>query len=372
MMRNPILLGLIGALIAALVVARIAAAPGLQAPIADGNQALQQDAALLLLAGVGISLQPAIGELNRVLLEKEAATFAGLWIEHQPDYHVVVSFTEIDPEFLATYVEAALIDGVEVRTAPVPLAALESARMAAMQIASRLGIPASSAVNVVLNRAELYVLDQGHLDAALRAAGMQLPENAAVITWQALPTHVTDIYGGQALPTCTSGFAVSDPTSGEKGITTAGHCSDAQSFNGSALIYKGGTPDSLSGPYDIQWHRADHAFTVRNLVFDGTNNRLIYGVKFRRSQAVGEWVCKYGLNSGYACGTLATNTQDGVNVRVDNVSVKARDSGGPWFWSNTAYGTTQSTCTLAGGQPCAIYGPADHIFDQLHVNILTK
>ena len=107
-------------------------------------------------------------------------------------------------------------------------------------------------------------------------------------------------------------------------------------------------------------------------MFDGTNNRFIYGYEFRSSQAIGEWVCKYGMSTGYACGTIANNAQDGVNIRIDNMSVNFGDSGGPWFWNNTAYGSTQSKCTLGNGQPCVIYGPVDHIYNQLQVSILTN
>lgn len=36
----------------------------------------------------------SIGAINGTLQEKEAGTFAGLWIQHRPDYRVVVAFTK--------------------------------------------------------------------------------------------------------------------------------------------------------------------------------------------------------------------------------------------------------------------------------------
>jgi hypothetical protein len=35
----------------------------------------------------------SIGEINAALQQKEATTFAGLWIQHRPEYRVVVAFT---------------------------------------------------------------------------------------------------------------------------------------------------------------------------------------------------------------------------------------------------------------------------------------
>ena len=45
----------------------------------------------------------SIGALNARLHEKEVATFAGLWIEHRPDYRVVVAFTRDAAATLAKY-----------------------------------------------------------------------------------------------------------------------------------------------------------------------------------------------------------------------------------------------------------------------------
>jgi hypothetical protein len=355
-------------------------AQNMETPIAYGDKALIRDATQYAnTMGVGLDeavtrlkLQGAIGELNRVLTEKEADTFAGLWIQHQPSYRVIVRFTNVDNPNLKSYFDESLVDIAELRSAKLSLVQLEEARSEAASLADRLEIPASSAVNVITNQAELYVLNPASLDVAVRQAAAQLPPNVEVIEFEELPTPVADIFGGKALASCTSGFSVVYYPSGEKGVTTAGHCSNSQSFNGVGLIFKWGTPDYPSGLYDIQWHKTDHAFTVRNLVFDGAYNRFIYNYKFRTSQAIGEWVCKYGMITGYACGTIATNAQDGVNVRIDNLSANFGDSGGPWFYNNTAYGSTQSKCTLSNGQPCVIYGPVDHIYNQLQVSILTN
>ena len=52
--------------------------------------------------------EESIGALNGTLQEKEAGTFAGLWIEHQPDYRVVVAFTRNAAATLAKYTKDPL------------------------------------------------------------------------------------------------------------------------------------------------------------------------------------------------------------------------------------------------------------------------
>ncbi len=317
-----------------------------------------------------LQLQNEIGELNRKLIEKEADTFAGLWIQHNPDYRVIVMFTQNGDATIRPYVQnGPLVDLVKVSIARATLTDLENARFQAAQIASKSGVSFTSAVNIQKNQAELYVQDATLLINELLKVNAQLPSNVEVVKFSELPRNVSEIGGGVNLSTCTSGFSVMEP-SGIKGITTAGHCENAQSYLGVNLPFWSGTPDGGGTAYDIQWHRADQAFAVRNWIWDGSSNRPIYNVRFRASQNVGDWVCKFGRTTGYGCGTVATTSQDGVNVRLDDITVDYGDSGGPWYVNTTAYGTTIARCMLGNGNPCAIYGPVDQIYNILGLTIL--
>lgn len=340
-----------------------------------GEEALMQDAKMYASRfGVDLDeairrlkLQSEIGDLNAELAAKERDTFAGLWIQHQPEYRVIVRFTRNGGVTIRPYIEnGPLADIIEIRTASVTLAELEADRDQAARIARGLGIRDFSAINIIENRAELYVLDPEQLNIALRKANLQLPANVEVIKVNELPREVDAIFGGLALTTCTSGFSVKN-SSGTKGITTAGHCRNSQQYHGVNLPL---VDEVWSDPYDIQWHTAP-GFTVRNLVFDGTYARPIYGVKFRASQSVGEWVCKYGKTTHYGCGQIVLTNFQGVNVAVD-IPVDNGDSGGPWFWYNTAYGTTKYACTFGDGSHGAIYVPVDQIYGILGLTILTN
>jgi hypothetical protein len=54
----------------------------------------------------------SIGAINAALQEKEAGTFAGLWIQHQPEYRVVVAFTRDAAGTLAKYTKDPLFKPV--------------------------------------------------------------------------------------------------------------------------------------------------------------------------------------------------------------------------------------------------------------------
>lgn len=153
------------------------------------------------------------------------------------------------------------------------------------------------------------------------------------------------------------GFSVMN-ASGIKGVTTAGHCPDIETYNNVNLPFMDGNP---GGIVDIQWNRADLVFTVRNLIWDGIYTRYIFDSKPRALQSVGEWVCKNGKTTGYACGTITATDQDGFNIRVNGVVMQGGDSGGPWFWNNTAYGTSISVMVQLDGRVDSIYGPVDNI-----------
>jgi hypothetical protein len=55
----------------------------------------------------------SIGPINAALHEKEAGTFAGLWIQHRPDYRVVVGFTRNAAATLAKYTKDPLFKAVD-------------------------------------------------------------------------------------------------------------------------------------------------------------------------------------------------------------------------------------------------------------------
>jgi len=130
-----------------------------------------------------LQLQDAIGELGARLERQEAETFAGLWIQHEPEYRVVVVFTRDSEDTIRPYVEnTPLADLIEVRNGEATYDELVTAQQQAQRQVARLGLPISSGINVFENQVELYVTDRALFDSAMQAAHIQLPPYVVVIS----------------------------------------------------------------------------------------------------------------------------------------------------------------------------------------------
>ena len=160
-------------------------------------------------------------------------------------------------------------------------------------------------------------------------------------------------------------------SNGVKGILTAAHCTDTISYLGVNLPFQN---SAYGGPFDFQWHTAP-GFDVRNLAYDGTNNRYIFSTKHHDNQAIGSWVCKHGAATGYTCGYIsdknydpgANFTADFIRVHRDGVDLSSGgDSGCPWFFSNIAYGVH------TGGIGDDSYYMAVNYIDFLGLSVLTN
>jgi hypothetical protein len=225
----------------------------------------------------------------------------------------------------------------------------------------------TTGINVIENYIDLYVEETNYvLSPLIQNARIPFPEHIRIIKAKKVKREVAAIYGGLGLTNCTSGFSVVD-AEGTKGVTTAGHCNNVQFYNGVELLYQAGTIPGQA--FDIQWHQADHAFNIEGKIEDGLGGRTILKEKLRVHQVIGGFVCKYGNTTGRACGSIAEIYINGINVRVD-IPVLDGDSGGPWFLSDMAYGTTIYRCVLMDGTICAIYGPVDQIHDALGLSLV--
>ncbi|MYC34370.1 MAG: hypothetical protein F4X64_14495 [Chloroflexi bacterium] len=102
-----------------------------------------------------LKLQDDAGDLSASLAADEAATFGGLWVQHEPDFRVVARFTEDGEATVRPHIEdGPLADIVEARTATVALSTLETDQRTAMNAVSGLDTRSESGINVFENRVE--------------------------------------------------------------------------------------------------------------------------------------------------------------------------------------------------------------------------
>jgi antitoxin component of RelBE/YafQ-DinJ toxin-antitoxin module len=148
-----------------------------------------------------LALQDTIGALNAELAEKERATFAGLWIEHEPEFRVFVRFTERGAATLQPYIEGGPLEGiVEVRDAAASLEGLTAAHRTAMSAIDELGIDVSSAVNVPENQVEVLVADPIWFQEQLDEAGIRLPDHVELVAAGGRSAGEIDICATPAVP----------------------------------------------------------------------------------------------------------------------------------------------------------------------------
>ncbi|MDQ4078262.1 MAG: hypothetical protein M3220_18705 [Chloroflexota bacterium] len=124
----------------------------------------------------------SVGALQAELAAREAESFAGLWLQHEPDFRVVVAFTEQGEETLRPYIEGRPYeDLVEVRTHRYTLAELEAAQQEAMDIANQLELSASSGISLQENRVEVTIGNPDLFLEEIQAVGLALPEPVDVL-----------------------------------------------------------------------------------------------------------------------------------------------------------------------------------------------
>ena len=123
-----------------------------------------------------LRVEDPIGALQVELAEWEADTFAGLWIENEPQYRVVVAFTRDGEKTLKPYLENRSIPGLTLRKARFTYAQLEAMQAQAMREFDKLDFHVSVSISVQDNRVEVYVSDREWFESELRRVGAQLPE----------------------------------------------------------------------------------------------------------------------------------------------------------------------------------------------------
>ncbi len=147
--------------------------------------------------------------------------------------------------------------------------------------------------------------------------------------------------GGEAISTCTSGFVVRN-AAGVRGVSTAGHCGNVQNDDGVALAHQAGHEGAQG---DFQWHTGPQAepddFYAGNANALEADRRDVAAVG---APVVGQSLCKNGKVTFKDCLVVIQ-----LNVchfalcnlvQMDHRTVIVGDSGGPWYWGNTAYGLT--------------------------------
>jgi hypothetical protein len=179
-------------LLLALLTGCAAPEPVAEGPTPTHNEAFRQDAQQYATE-MGITLEEALARLSKQneeaisalqnqLQTHEAETFAGLWLQHQPEYRVVVAFTRDGAETIRRYVpeDSDLFPLLDLRSAQYSYAQLKADQRAVSQILEQLQQAAVVSILVMDNHVALEVTDLTTFTASLTAANLTLPERVVV------------------------------------------------------------------------------------------------------------------------------------------------------------------------------------------------
>jgi len=289
-------------------------------------------------------------ELQASLRSDARDVFAGMWLDYEPEFAVVVGVLPGGEESVrATVKELGLVDWV--RLAPRDHSLVD---LHAMQDSLSELLPASLDYSSGIDQSEGLVNVYVHeylSDSQL--ASFELP-NGVAISFEGPPVPAVDVYGGLSLSNgCTAGFSVEETNGFQSGVTTAGHCENSTSYNGQNLPWENG---NWIGRLDVQWHTTPNLGDPNKIRVTQQGATRVVDDRMPAHQFIeDEHVCKYGRATLYDCGTLddlsfdpsdicvPSSTDDFVRVTPNPQAgdmAEGGDSGGPVFHDNpaTAYG----------------------------------
>lgn len=292
---------------------------------------------------------------QQVLREKEAATFGGLWLQHEPSFKVYIRFTDDGEATIAQYLgNSPLKDFVIiVKNSLVPLESLIETQTEVAATLHKLNLEFDHDIKVQTGRVQIFVKDIELFHSTLDRTSTPLPAMVDIIKVANLSRETSDIKAGMNADTqspgiCTTGFTVlaDKGINSELGISTAGHCtcSDPNTCTETWPI----TVSSVLLPYEARWYGGSYdlvwhdkaTFDPKYEMFDGTINRAILGIQSRSNMMINDPICKYGRTTLFDCGTIVSKTYNGTDIRVTGSQEMSEpgDSGGPFMFGNIAYG----------------------------------
>lgn len=368
--------------------------PGPPVRRATLQEALEQDARSYAVE-YNVSLDEAVrrlraqeeqGETVSRLRAANPGRFAGLWLEHHPEFRLVVRLkgnVPAGPEF------RGLTGG-----SPTPVAFVTGASAAEAEVLDLIqsSLPRFRAMFPGLMATD-YDVHNGDIVLTVHAkgaGGQSAKARGAALTRQVghpvrvevidAPERDQHTRGGANLSDCTAGFVVAN-SAGTRGVTTAAHCGPTQTYYefGGVSYPAVFVAERWDADEDVQWHTTEHDEYPEFYADLTTTARVLTGRRLRSSTAVGNTVCHRGRTTGYSCGSVESTTHqptyagacNGVTcaatfIRVSGPDLRCDggDSGGPWFNGQTAFGTHKSGASSGPGTgQCtyAVYMSTDYL-----------
>lgn len=304
-----------------------------------------------------------VPEAARDLVDAFSSHQGGISVDVRAD----LGFTEVELQRVIEEVHFAVLEAHEVSDASTVFD-FETGQMTTTVVLE------SAAVDPVLDELRVVatqsVIDAAGADILDSITTTVVRSNGSVISRN---ESNSEHLGGEDITGCTSGFGTKTST-GVRGISSAGHCSNSQTDDGSSLTYKGGHEGTHG---DFQWHTGPK--TERDDFYSGNssstevNRRDVSAVG---SRVVGQSLCRNGVTSHKGCQDVRkVNVCAGGECNLVQMGADLSaggDSGGPVFWGNTAYGLHKGEMYDPWPFDRDIFSRADRIDNALNIFIATS
>lgn len=369
--------------------ARVTTETFIEAIARDAAEYARQHGVTLVEAARRLRAQEQSVPFTDALRETYRERLAGIVVEHQPVYRIVVLLAGDDPVPDQRIAAGGLEVPIVFRTgAPASRAAILGAIAAhGAEIATlfprRPGLGADPRTGTLVVVAPQFELPQDEADAlGARVAGIAgVP---ATVRVPGRADRELQVQGGGRLegvePTdgrryaCTAGYVVTDGL--RDALVTAAHCPDALSYreaDGSQVAL------AFAGQWGARYQDVQLGLSAAPLpplfLADGAKSlaRAVATWRNRDSMRAGDFVCHRGERSGYSCATvdlvdyappgeLCGGPCDPSWIAVSGPACRPGDSGGPVFLGGTAFGILKGGSYRRDGT-CSFYYymPVDYL-----------
>lgn len=315
---------------------------------------------------------------------------AGLYIEHEPVYRIVVRLKGGQQEpsrFFDAGAQKVMVEFVPgARHSQAELRSAVDLKIS--QIRSILPTLQGTYTDVRTGEVVLDVLGKENEAQKMRhsvAYLLNVPFRVRVLPMP-LVRHAVRGSGAINGGSCTTTFVVKETASATTGVITAGHCANGNTtYAGldSATANLTYQAQAYNASNDVQWYTTDETNEAK-FYASASVLRSLTGRRTQASTAVGNNICHFGQTSGYSCGNVfATDYQpmsytcNGVTCSATYIAVippttgtglacAGGDSGGPWFIGTVAAGIHSSGASSGpsiGQCLLAVYTSTDRISD---------
>jgi len=236
----------------------------------------------------------------------------------------------------------------------------------------------SSGYDIVTGEVQISVESRGatnkdERERERRALSADLPPEVVLeVVERGHRGGLDNIYGAVPLSTCTVGFSTSadGASGGNRGIATADHCDDTQVYDGRLpLEFQYAHTSGTWG--DVQWHKGSE-YEYDDFYADVGDLR---DVSERGFAVEGKDLCKNGKSTRKTCDKvyqLNHCRNDYCHLTaMHNRYASGGDSGGPWFWGNTAYGI-HSGYKWWNFKDRDLFTPTDYLSNALGIHVATS